>query len=346
MDPVDILDAGIHTVAGLGNDTWDAVRNGEDQDTFEFSFGDLGQLAQSAVRDAMLGEWPVEAVFLGSSSDSYSSRENSHVRRPRLADEVARYMGIEESFQFANACASSSYAIAAAMDAIRDGQFDVVIAGGADQVTLSAVAGFQAVRIYGERCLPFSVGRKKLVLSDGAAFVVLAREGLYDTAIAKIEGAGLVSGASSMAHMTGEGPYRALKAAVEESGDNRLDLIIAHGTGTIVNDKAESEAIARWLGIDPIADDDPRSEADFPRVVSYKRWLGHPQGASGAIGVVLALEAMERGEVFPTTDVVDTSLVVSPLVTTRAVGRSMSRAAVLSHGTWDVYSALILSGAF
>jgi len=340
VDSVDVLDTGIHTVAGLGNDTWDAVISGLDREVFEFSFGSLFDLAKSAVLDALLGSWPIEAVFLGSSSDSYKQRENSHVYRPRLAREVAAWLDVEEYFQFANACASSSYAIAAAMDAIRSGEFDVVIAGGADEVTASSVAGFEAVRIYGDRCYPFSVARKKLVLSDGAAFVVLAREGLYDTAIAKLEGVGLVSGASHMAHMNGDGPYRALNAAMDEAGSNRLDLIIAHGTGTIVNDKAESDAIARMIGDDP---DDPRRIEDLPRVVSYKRWLGHPQGASGAIGVVLALESLERGELFPTTNQVDEALEIAPLVTTAPIRRDMERAAVLSHGTWDVYSALILS---
>ncbi len=339
MEAVDILDAGIHTVAGLGNDTWDAVRNGVDREDFqiagEFYVGrpSLLELAKSAVSDALLGEWPVEAVFLGSSSDSYAQRENSHVYRPRLAHEVAMWLDVPDYFQFANACASSSYAIAAGMDAIRAGEFDVVLAGGADEATLSAIAGFHAVRIYGERCYPFSPARKKLVLSDGAAFVVLAREGLYDTAIARLEGAGLVSGAGHVAHMNGDGPYRALSAAITEAQNAKLDLIIAHGTGTIVNDAAESDAIARMY-------DNP------PHVASYKRWLGHPQGASGAIGVVLALEAMERGEVFPTTDVVDPTLAVAPRVTTRPMAGPVQRAAVLSHGTWDVYSALIVSGAF
>ncbi len=330
MDSVDVLDAGIHTVAGHGNDTWDALMSQQDRYDFMFDHGSLVELAKSAVRDAMLGEWPIEAVFLGSSSDSYLQRENSHVYRPRLAEEVAKWLEIEHSFQFANACASSSYAIAAGMDAIRSGEFDVVIAGGADEVTASSVAGFQAVRIYGERCNPFGVKRKKLVLSDGAAFVVLAREGLYDTAIGRLEGAGLVSGAADMAHMNGDGPFRALEAAFSEAENSKLDLIIAHGTGTIVNDAAESDAIARMY-------ENP------PKIVSYKRALGHPQGASGAIGVVLALEAMERGLIFGTTPYVDPTLAVSDYVTTQSEGWTARRTAVLSHGTWDVYSALVLS---
>lgn len=333
MDSVDVLDAGIYTVAGTGNGTWNAVISMEDRDVFQIPGVSLLELAKEAVRDSMLGEWPIEAVFLGSSSDSYSQRERGHVYRPRLAAELAEWLGVDHYFQFSNACSASSYAIAAAMDAIRVGEFDVVIAGGADEVTSSSVAGFQAARIYGERCNPFGVSRKKLVLSDGAAFVVLAREGLYDTAIASLEGAGLVSGADDMAHMNGDGPFRALSAAMTEAENSRLDLIVAHGTGTMVNDDAESEAIARMYENPPV-------------VVSYKRWLGHPQGASGAIGVVLALETMEREYLFGTTHSVDPTLAVAEYVTTKPRTYPAQRAAVLSHGTWGVYSALILSGGF
>ncbi|KKL54776.1 hypothetical protein LCGC14_2262050, partial [marine sediment metagenome] len=275
MGAVDVLDTGMYTVAGSANPTWNAVMSGEDRETFEVN-GDLAHLAKAAASDALFAEFPIEAVFLGSSSDSYSQREDSRVHRPRLAQKLAKWLEVDQYFQFANACASSSYAIAAAMDAIRAGAFDVVIAGGADEVTASSVAGFTACRIYGDRCLPFSVGRKKLTLSDGAAFVVLARQGLYEEPVAKLEGAGLVSGAAHMTHMQGDGPYRALMAAFDETEDDWLDVIVAHGTGTIVNDEAESDAIVRALGV------------DTPAVVSYKRWLGHPQGASGAIGVVLA----------------------------------------------------------
>ena len=332
MDSVDVLDAGIHTVAGHGNDTWDAMMGQRDPDVFQIPGMSLPELGRSALRDAMLGEWPIEALFLGSSSDSYSQREKGHVYRPRLAAALADYAGVDHSFQFSNACASSSYAIAAAMDAIRASEFDVVIAGGADEVTASSVAGFQAARIYGERCDPFGVNRKKLVLSDGAAFVVLAREGLYDTAVGQMEGAGLVSGAQDMASMNGDGPFRALDAAITESEHAKIDLIVAHGTGTIVNDAAESDAIARMY-------ENP------PTVVSYKRWLGHPQGASGAIGVVLALEAMERGRIFATTPFPDPELAVAGAVTISSRAHQAHRAAVLSHGTWGVYSALILSGS-
>ncbi len=338
MAAIDVLSYGIHAAPGSGNAVWNAVVSGEDRDDFSSSYFEeeepLFSMAEAVAIDAAwgYGNGPIQALFLGSSSDSYYERENSHVQKPELAKDLAAALGIERHFQFANACAASSSAIVAAMDAINSGWFDVVLAGGADEVTRSAIAGFKAVRILADRCLPFHPDRRGLMLSDGAAFLLLAREGI-GTPVAKLEGAGMVSGADEMAGMTKDGVYRALKAALTEAGHPYLDFVIAHGTGTKVNDEAESEALTHlW---DPGRDQ---------WVASYKRWLGHPQGASGAIGVVLAIEALERGEMFPTTDLVDPFLSINPLVTTERFTHSMKTAAVLSHGTWGVYTALVLSG--
>ncbi len=334
MAAIDVLDFGIHAAPGQGNAVWNAVINGRDRDEYRTGF-ELFDLAESAA-DRALGDHQsqVEALFLGSSSDSYAERETAHVQKPDLAKELALTLGIERHFQFANACASSSSAIVAAMDAINSGQFDVVLAGGADTVTASSVAGFKAVRIYGDKCRPFDVNRKGLVLSDGAAFLLLARKGIGTPPLAKLTGAGMVSGADEMAGMTGDGPYRALVAARESANDPPIGFIIAHGTGTKVNDEAESDAIAQYFG------------AMFPPIASYKRWLGHPQGASGAIGVVLAIEAMNRGEMFPTTYAIDQTLKIARNVTESHFTHDMKTAAVLSHGTWGVYTALVVEGRY
>ncbi len=346
-----LITAGGDTVA----QTWDSLLAKKDTSSQRVCFDtsrtvhtvglgtDLFSLAGFAIKEVLdSGGFSVDrgdgidTLCVGSSSDTVAERELGHLPHGgrMVSDRLAGVLNIEHHYQFANACASSSYAIATAMDLIRLGHSRFALAGGVDEVTLSSMAGFASWRIYGDRCRPFAAGRHGLVLADAAAFLLLTQPDLIGwPAIAYLTGAGLAADGVSVAAMTMEGVLSAMEAALDEAGSPTIDAVFAHGTGTENNDEVESKAIAELWG------------DHLPKVVSYKGVLGHPQGASGAVGTVLAVEAVHRQQLFGTVafDDVDPDLAVAGVVTKTAGPADLKNIMVLSHGTWGVYSALIVS---
>jgi 3-oxoacyl-[acyl-carrier-protein] synthase II len=170
-------------------------------------------------------------------------------------------------------------------------------------------------------------------LADGAAFLVLARDGVVANTHAYLTGVGLVADAENDAGMSAEAVIRAMDQAISmrEAGRPRIDLVIVHGTGTQTNDQVESEAIASYF------------RESIPLVTSYKGVLGHPQGASGAVGVALAVECLRRQTVFGTWCGVDPTLALSGHIVQYPQLAELHNILVLSHGTWGVYSAIVVS---
>jgi len=172
----------------------------------------------------------------------------------------------------ATACASGASAVMRGAELIRSGYCSAVIAGGADIVSETVFTGFNALEAVSDSLTnPFSKNRKGINLGEGAAFFLLDTE-----AISGIELLG--SGESSDAyHMTapgtdGAGPANAMKAALLEAGidSSKVGYVNLHGTGTDLNDKAESNAL----------------KAVFNKQVpvsSTKPITGHTLGAAGAI---------------------------------------------------------------
>ena len=349
---VGILGVGLVTAGGVGvNETWRALKAGTDNQSSRLcpdgvtrrvhtaapGEDKLFALAWSAIGEALAGSnLRPDTICLGSSSDTIAGREmGRYAPAPLIVDQLATALTIANKYQFSNACASSSVAIATAMDLIRSGRSRVALAGGVDEVTFSSIAGFDACRIYSDRCRPFAAGRNGLVLADGAAFLLLVPDGMGEP-LAYLTGAGLASDAAHMAAMTEDGVLRAMAGALTESGLTFVDAIIAHGTATQRNDLVEANAInSRWSGL-------PR-----PLIASYKGILGHPQGASGAVGAVLAVKALLAQRMFATVSAadIDEELAIGNVVTTVSESVRLRTIMCLSHGTWGVYSALVMSEA-
>ena len=308
---------------------------------------DVFSLAEDAIQEALesVSEegasklvYP-EAIIVGSSSDTVAYREANHPPTLQVSARLDAVYGFGAYHQISTACASSSYAIAVAMDLIRANLYKVVIVGGTDEVTFSSIQGFSSWRVYGDRCRPFAADRHGLILSEGAAFLVLAKEGV-GRPIAYLAGAGMASDAENMSAMNSEGVLRAIADSAAEAGSPYFDAVIAHGTGTDSNDTAESEAILKFSHINA------NGSLRIPHVVSYKGLMGHPQGASGAIGVVLAVKAILEQELFATVapEKLDPELGVAEAVTTAPMKTDLNTIQVLSHGSWGVYSALVVIG--
>lgn len=204
------------------------------------------------------------------------------------------------SYSVVSACASSAHAIGLAMQAIRAGQADAVMAGGTDAPLVPGIIrGWESLRVLAidnehpeEACRPFSVDRKGLVLAEGAAVFVLESEENARRRgaeiLAEIAGFGATSDAGHITDPSADGAARAMRLALRDARLERVGYINAHGTATRANDPTETAAIRAVFG-----------EA-APPVSSTKSLHGHAMGASGAIEIAASLLALRDGFLPPT----------------------------------------------
>jgi 3-oxoacyl-[acyl-carrier-protein] synthase II len=199
-----------------------------------------------------------------------------------------------------SACSSGAEAIGYAMEMIRNGRADIVVAGGTEAAMHPMpIAGFTAMQALSTRnddpegaSRPYDTGRDGFVLGEGAAVIVLESEEHARARGARIyaEVAGL--GMSSDAHHiaapdpVGAGASRAMREAVESAGLSAKDIvhINAHATSTPVGDIAESNAIRLAFG----------DEADHMLVSATKSMTGHLLGAAGALETIFAILAIHH----------------------------------------------------
>jgi 3-oxoacyl-[acyl-carrier-protein] synthase II len=222
-----------------------------------------------------------------------------------LVDAVARALHLGGPRSALNtACSSGLVAIITAVDWLRAGFCDAVVAGGVDPLTRYTLGGFSALRaVDPEPCRPFDRNRRGMTLGEGAGLLVLERleraEQRGARALALVAGAGLACDAH---HLTapdpdGRGAARAMRAALAEAGiDPRdVDFINAHGTGTPHNDRAELRSVKDVFG----------DHASRCPLSTIKGNIGHCLGAAGAIEAVVAVESLRRGLVPPTAGLED-----------------------------------------
>jgi len=209
------------------------------------------------------------------------------------------------------ACASSTDALGFALDMIRAGRADVVVAGGTEAcVTEFVVGGFMKMRALStgfnetpeKACRPFNADRDGFVIGEGAAALILESEEHARARGAKVycELAGY--GASSDAyHITapdpsGDGAIRALRVALGDAGVDDLttvDYINAHGTSTHLNDQMETKAFKTVFG---------EEQAKKINISSTKSMHGHLLGGTGALEAAITALAVKDGFVPPTVN--------------------------------------------
>jgi 3-oxoacyl-[acyl-carrier-protein] synthase II len=204
-------------------------------------------------------------------------------------------------------CTSSTDAIGYAANLIRSRESDVVLSGGTDAcVTPGMIFGFSRMRVVSmayndqpaEASRPFDRGRDGFVLGEGAWMIVLEREDRARargaTIYASIDGYGSTCDAYHRVQMAPDGGeiVRAMTLAIERSGHARgaIGYVNFHGTSTLLNDTVESRCVRQVFG----------AHAERLAGSSVKSMIGHPQGASGAAGVVTAALALARGFLPPT----------------------------------------------
>ena len=204
------------------------------------------------------------------------------------------------------ACAASTQAIGDALDVIRLGRADVMVAGGGEAgICELGLAGFHIMRALSTRSddpkkasRPFDAGRDGFVCAEGAGILVLEtlEHATRRGARILVELAGY--GANSDAYhvvapcVDGEGAQRAMRLAIEDAGlaPGDIDYVNAHGTSTPANDAAETIAIKGVFA---------ERAYDIP-VSSTKSMIGHALGASGAIESIACIKAIGTGIIPPT----------------------------------------------
>lgn len=210
------------------------------------------------------------------------------------------------NFSTVSACATSAHAIGEAAEVIRRGQADAMIAGGAEAgIVEIGVAGFANMRALSTRndepqraSRPFDAERDGFVLAEGSAALILEdldyARSRGATILAEVVGYGSTADAS---HITdpapgGEGAARAMAQALDRAGIRPSDIqyLNAHGTSTLVGDRAESAAIKSVFGKD----------AAKLAVSSTKSMTGHLLGAAGAFESFVSIRAMLDGCLPPT----------------------------------------------
>jgi 3-oxoacyl-[acyl-carrier-protein] synthase II len=215
----------------------------------------------------------------------------------RLATTIARELGLTdtEAVTVPTACSAGNYAIGYGVDAIRAGDADLALCGGADALCRKTMAGFLRLGAMApDRCRPFDRERQGMLAGEGAA-ILLLEEFEHATArgatiLAEVLGYGLSCDAAHPVAPAEEGVVRCLRAALDDAGiePDRVDLISAHGTATEANDRVEAAAIHQVFG------------AEAPRTVGLKSMLGHTLGASAALGAVACVLALDGGFAPPT----------------------------------------------
>ncbi|MBE0431853.1 beta-ketoacyl-ACP synthase II [candidate division WOR-3 bacterium] len=233
-----------------------------------------------------------------------------------ICDMTSGYVSIHwglkgPNYTTVSACASGAHAIGDSFRAIKYGDADVMVTGGAEaSITPFALAGFSNMRALSRRndepqkaSRPFDKARDGFVMAEGAAVLVLE-----ELDAARQRGAKIyceISGFGATGdgyHITapapeGEGARRSMARAIKEAGCciEDIDYINTHGTSTELNDKFEARAIKDLFG----------AQAGKIVLNATKSMLGHSLGAAGAIEAVVTILSIVHQTVHPTLNLED-----------------------------------------
>jgi 3-oxoacyl-[acyl-carrier-protein] synthase II len=193
----------------------------------------------------------------------------------------------------ANACASGANAIGHAWEWVRSGRAPRVLAGGYDSLSQLVFAGFDSLQALSPtHCRPFDATRDGLALGEGAGLLALesfehAQQRGADI-LGEIVGYGACTDAHHLTqpHPQGDAALASMTEACRIAGlaPEQIDYLNAHGTGTPLNDAAETAAINRWAG----------AAAGQQYVSSTKASVGHLLGGAGAVETVICLMTLRE----------------------------------------------------
>jgi 3-oxoacyl-[acyl-carrier-protein] synthase II len=222
-----------------------------------------------------------------------------------VADAVGEHLGIDgPRCAVSAACASSAMAIALAANMLLDGAAPRMLAGGSDGLCPFTLSGFSSLQALDpDPCLPFDQKRKGLNLGEGAAVLVLetlagATERNAEV-LAVLRGWAMTNDAfhSTAPQQEGEGLADCISVAMEMAkvSVDEIGYVNAHGTGTPLNDIAETRAYETAF----------RGRSHPVPVSSTKSYFGHCLGAAGALEAAITIAAIRSGALLPTLRLTD-----------------------------------------
>ena len=202
------------------------------------------------------------------------------------------------SFTVSSACSSANHAMGIAYETIKSGKSKILITGGSESfLSFGGIKPWESLRVLSQsKCRPFSRGRDGLIHGEGAGIFVFeslasAKKRKADI-IAEVVGFAMSSDASDLIKPNNIGPQKALEGVLKDAMINKTDVayINAHGTGTMLNDKMESEAIKKVFG----------RHSKSVKVSSTKAMHGHLIGATAAIELLACTLAINENVIPPT----------------------------------------------
>ncbi|MDR0330769.1 MAG: beta-ketoacyl-ACP synthase II [Chitinispirillales bacterium] len=236
---------------------------------------------------------------------------------PKMISNIAAgVIALKYGFRGANyatvsACASSSHALIDALNLVRLGKADVIIAGGSEApINVTGVGGFGALRALSERngdpataSRPFDKERDGFVLGEGAAALVvesLAHAKARGARIyAELAGGGMTADAfhSTLPHPDGAAVERAMAFALDDAGVNTEEVgyINLHATSTPAGDGPEIGAVGRLF----------KNSLDKLHVSGTKSMTGHLLGGVGALEAAITVLSIYKGMIPPTINTVN-----------------------------------------
>ena len=206
------------------------------------------------------------------------------------------------NYSISSACATSAHCIGHAADLIRNGQQDIVIAGGSDDEHWSSSCLFDAMGALSSKfnsdpelaSRPYDVNRDGFVIAGGAGMIILEDEEHAKkrnaNILAKISGYYANSDGYDMVAPSGEGAIRCMKGAMEDS-QLEIGYINTHGTSTPVGDVAELNAINEVFG------------SSCPPISSTKSMTGHSLGATGVHEAIYSVMMLNENFIAPTINI-------------------------------------------
>lgn len=191
-----------------------------------------------------------------------------------------------------NACVSGSLALSVASDYLKHTPIENALICGGDEISEFIYAGFNSFQaLSSQTCKPFDQNRTGLNLGEAIVSVHLSNNSKSYEPIGKMKGFGNVNDANHISgpSRTGEGLFKSIEKALQNSGidKNQLGCISSHGTSTLYNDEMESIALKR-AGLSEVP------------LHSLKGYYGHTLGASALLETVLTLHSLKKNIILGT----------------------------------------------
>lgn len=214
------------------------------------------------------------------------------------------FMGL--NFSTVSACATSNTAIIDAMNYIRWGKAEIIVAGGSEAaINEAGIGGFSALKALSTRnddpataSRPFDIDRDGFVMGEGAGALILEE---YEHAkrrgariYAEVAGGGMSADAYHLTatHPEGAGAMLGMKWALEDANlkPEDVDYLNPHATSTPVGDESEMKAVSKFFG----------EHTKKLHISATKSATGHLLGGAGAIEAIISIKAIENGVIPPT----------------------------------------------